>query len=178
MWSNLIHVPISCMWWMKFIQYGPKSILVVNFTHVIKFSHMILFSSMDQFDFRVEFHSYSHITPLDFTHVKTFMHGNAIKIIHFHPQWSNVHQCGESFIHDIVQFLLHNISFDFTGGQFHPCWKSHPCHEIYPIYQWHPCARAQPPTLVADPVITSQVYSKILIFIFTKIVIYIYIYIR
>ncbi len=118
MWSNLIHVPISCMWWMKFIQYGPKSILLVNFTHVFKFSHMILFSSMDQFDFHVEFHSYGHITPLDFTHVKTFMHGNGIKIIHFHPQWSNVHQFGESFIHDIVQFLLHNMSFDFTCVNF------------------------------------------------------------
>jgi hypothetical protein len=112
---------------------------------------------MDQFDFHVEFHSYSHITPLDFTHVKTFMHCNAIKIIIFIDQWSNVHQCGESFIHDIAQFLLHNISFDFACGQFHPC------HEIYPIHPWHPCARAQTPTLVADPVITSQEYSKILI---------------
>jgi hypothetical protein len=60
---------------------------------------------MDQFDFHVEFHSYSHITPLDFTHVKTFHAWQCYQSHHSHPQWSNVHQCGESFIRDIAQFF-------------------------------------------------------------------------
>lgn len=159
---------------MKFIQYGPKSILAVNFTYVVKFSHMSLFSSMDQFDFHVEFHSYSHII---------YSHG--FRVIwqcyqnhHFHPQWSNVNQCGESFIHDIVQFLLHNISFDITCGQFHPRWKFHPCHEIHPIYLWHPCARAQTTYIDGSP---NYYFSSILkntYFIFTKIVKYNFLIIR
>jgi hypothetical protein len=116
--------------WMKLSPYGPKSILVVNF------SHMILFSSIDQFDIRVEFHSYSHITPLDFTHVKTFMHDKAIKIIIFiHNGRMSINVVKVSFM-ILLNFCCTIYRFDFTCAQFHPCWKSHPCHEIYPIYHF------------------------------------------
>ncbi len=162
----MFHVPKSCMWWSSYNMVQNPSLWSISF----------MSSSSTTW---ACFHPWTNLTSmLNFIHIviSYIVMGLGFRVIwqcyqnhRFHPQWSNVNQCGESFIHDIVQFLLHNISFDVTCGQFHPCWKSHPCHEIHSIYLWHPCARAQPPTLVAHPIITSQVYSKILIWFSKKL---------